>query len=641
MYVPTDRYVPVFESFKAATMSRTTCQTVILVSCLDIDALCACKVLVSILRREQILYRIVPVVGYSELKAAWTALDEEVRAVVMIGCGGLVDLGTYLEVDEVEERKIYVFDSHRPWNLENVFGANEVWCFDDGDISDYLSKEQTAFQGLEKIRALRQEAGQDDETDSETDSDESTDADESDGEPEESASTVDAGEDAGGSGQPGAGSASPSPGSASPTPGSLRSPGSPRSTGSPGPGLRTGTQSVRKLRREYKATIAAYYGHGSSYSSPVVSQMYTLLTLLGDASTEELWLTIVGSTSLDTASPESYARLYPLLRDEVLRMSPAGPTTKAVADDRSLSIETDYRLFLLRHSSLYESMMNSTFMSAKLELWNQKGRTKLHTMLARMGVSLQLSREKWTHTDVTVKRTLRDRLAGISDQYGIGGVVREGVLRKFGYRGALTAGDCVEAVAALLESAHTTDVAAPAAATDRAHWTTNFWTGWDALGDIDLLHVGVGHAKRLQEAVVRTGTALLEKRLVRLLRVFRLAIVKEGPDLDLFANPITLARLAHWLSESCHHLDYRALPLVLAALDREADVYLVLGLPALRHSDDTVAPGPAANGFGQAFARVAEQTNARVRIDSFHSAMVEVRKDDLAGFLEGLTVVGL
>jgi cell division control protein 45 len=44
------------------------------------------------------------------------------------------------------------------------------------------------------------------------------------------------------------------------------------------------------------------------------------------------------------------------------------------------------------------------------------------------------------------------------------------------------------------------------------------------------------------------------------------------------------------------------------------------------------------NKFGNAFQEVVEETNARVRIDSFEHCVVEVKKEDLAGFLESLSM---
>lgn len=48
--------------------------------------------------------------------------------------------------------------------------------------------------------------------------------------------------------------------------------------------------------------------------------------------------------------------------------------------------------------------------------------------------------------------------------------------------------------------------------------------------------------------------------------------------------------------------------------------------------------GYGRNKFGNAFQEVVEQTSARVRIDSFEHCVVEVKKEDLAGFLESLSM---
>ena len=48
--------------------------------------------------------------------------------------------------------------------------------------------------------------------------------------------------------------------------------------------------------------------------------------------------------------------------------------------------------------------------------------------------------------------------------------------------------------------------------------------------------------------------------------------------------------------------------------------------------------GYGRNKFGNAFQEVVQETNARVRIDSFEHCVVEVKKDDLTGFLESLSM---
>lgn len=53
--------------------------------------------------------------------------------------------------------------------------------------------------------------------------------------------------------------------------------------------------------------------------------------------------------------------------------------------------------------------------------------------------------------------------------------------------------------------------------------------------------------------------------------------------------------------------------------------------------DEPRGKGFGLNRFGTAFQDVIAETNARVRIDSFEHCVVEVRKEDLTGFLESLS----
>lgn len=54
--------------------------------------------------------------------------------------------------------------------------------------------------------------------------------------------------------------------------------------------------------------------------------------------------------------------------------------------------------------------------------------------------------------------------------------------------------------------------------------------------------------------------------------------------------------------------------------------------------DDNEDWGKGRNLFGMAFQEVVDETNARVRIDSFEHCVVEVKKEDLSGFLESLSM---
>ena len=225
---------------------------------------------------------------------------------------------------------------------------------------------------------------------------------------------------------------------------------------------------------------------------------------------------------------------------------------------------------------------------------------------------------------------------------------------------------------------------------------------------IEALKHALPIAQHLHRAILRTGTSIIEKRQIRHLRAFRMAVVKEGPDVALFTHPGALTKLALWVGEAIAEQEReqrgkvgksgRGTPLVMAGLNEARGVYIVVGTGggggvidfAARtqrkarlekkakaqeakqaekerkkwireerasevevveeseedeeedESDDDDAddeqPGYGRNRFGLAFQDVVDETNARVRVDSFESCVVEVKKEDLSGFLEALSM---
>ncbi len=187
-----------------------------------------------------------------------------------------------------------------------------------------------------------------------------------------------------------------------------------------------------------------------------------------------------------------------------------------------------------------------------------------------------------------------------------------------------------------------------------------------------------------------------------------MAVVKEGPDVQMFTHPAALTKLALWVGEAIAEQERdqrgkigkagRGTPLVLASLNEARGVFVVVGTGGgggvvdfaarakrrarleekaearaakLAEKDrkrqereerededgeqeseeeeeedddesdedhDGAGNGYGKNRFGNAFEEVAQETNARVRIDSFEHCVVEVKKEDLGGFLESLSV---
>lgn len=178
---------------------HTLSPPVLLLVALEPDALCACRILTALLKRDYIPHKIQPVAGYSDLTRAGEELVRPMRTtdggsggvVVCLGVGGLVDLENILglEVDEngnggAGDVDVWVLDARRPWNLTNVFGGGQsltdaaestdvarkatgldrgkissnfkpggggIIVFDDGDIEDELEQEREAYRALAEM----------------------------------------------------------------------------------------------------------------------------------------------------------------------------------------------------------------------------------------------------------------------------------------------------------------------------------------------------------------------------------------------------------------------------------------------------------------------------------------------------------
>jgi len=195
---------------------------VLILVALEPDALCGCRILTALLKRDYIPHKIQPIAGFSDLERAGR---DNVRpmlesqgggggVVVCLGVGARNDLGALLGISaEVEGDgafggvEVWVVDAQRPWHLENVFGGGPrdgvledgspgpivkqpgvengrigrgfkpgkggIIVFDDGDIEEELAAERDAYFALDEMPAIDER--QDDEgSDSESEEEDDT-----------------------------------------------------------------------------------------------------------------------------------------------------------------------------------------------------------------------------------------------------------------------------------------------------------------------------------------------------------------------------------------------------------------------------------------------------------------------------------
>lgn len=88
------------------------------------DAICACKILQALFSTDGMLYSVVCVDLATELQSAFHERRADEKHVLLINCGGTLDLVDLLEPSEDVE--IYVLDSHRPLDVCNVYSNGQV-----------------------------------------------------------------------------------------------------------------------------------------------------------------------------------------------------------------------------------------------------------------------------------------------------------------------------------------------------------------------------------------------------------------------------------------------------------------------------------------------------------------------------------
>lgn len=212
---------------------------VLLLVALEPDALCACRILTSLLKHDYIPHKIQPVAGYADLARVGRELVAPMMqtcggnggVVICLGVGGTVDLATFFGLDADDEQstvsaasgdlafggvEVWILDAHRPWNLNNIFGGfplepaadgvgvdedtassrappgvkggrvdraykpgkGGLVVFDDGDVEDDLDAERDAYLALADMPDIEEDGDGQDLGSSDTESEEDEDGEE-------------------------------------------------------------------------------------------------------------------------------------------------------------------------------------------------------------------------------------------------------------------------------------------------------------------------------------------------------------------------------------------------------------------------------------------------------------------------------
>ena len=100
----------------------------ILIMCaLDVDAICACKILQFLLESSNLQYSVAPVASIDNLWKSFEEYRNSVDAIVAINFGNLINIPELLK--PAENLIFYIIDSHRPFNVHNYYKNKQVKLF--------------------------------------------------------------------------------------------------------------------------------------------------------------------------------------------------------------------------------------------------------------------------------------------------------------------------------------------------------------------------------------------------------------------------------------------------------------------------------------------------------------------------------
>ncbi|KAK8813177.1 hypothetical protein WA158_002769 [Blastocystis sp. Blastoise] len=550
------------------------------------DSLCACRILTSLLRVDNIAYKIKQVMGYEDIKHANDTIikdNMDLRSVIFLNCGGSVDLSSVLTLSE--DTICYVIDSHRPISIENIRSPKQIIVINDGsilldDVPELLTDEQQEL--------LEQHS--DDEDDGQDEEDEEEEYDDDGEEHDENASTHQT-------------------------------------------KRKHQTEKGKSLKK--KRDIDHYYEY-SYYAYPIAPTFYSLSRQISYDTNEMLWMAIIGLTDTfinGRLNREAYDSILISLQGDIIAKN---VSTNDHENDMDLSIgyispSEEPQLMLYRHWSLFNSFYYSSYVASKLGTWNSQGASELYSLFAKMGIPLKKCKEQFTFFNKKSKNDLYYLLSSNLEDYGFDNFYYHSYCRRYDYKMLLCASDIVYCISALLEMRSLNK--------DDSSWELNWNNAYDALlckTNESILTKGIHYAQIQQESIVRFGISIIEKRLIHISEHFRYAIVNDitEEDVEMFTKPLILNRLTSFIINVFKNqgkwTGRSALPFILCILNSNTNTYTVLGVPCSQWGETKL------NQFTHFFKLAIDSIKPRNKLDSFSGTIIEIYKDDLLYFIDEL-----
>jgi len=131
----------------------------------------------------------------------------------------------------------------------------------------------------------------------------------------------------------------------------------------------------------------------------------------------------------------------------------------------------------------------------------------------------------------------------------------------------------------------------------------------------------------MQEAIVRVGNGLIEKKEVKTSQTFRYVFLENTylKESTLFHYPLALVKLALFIM-MCHKARYskaKQKPLIISVKNAAKKTCLVVAVTGPNRDSDT-----ARNNFGNRFRDVARSLGLKTNHEGFDTNMIEMKSND-------------
>eukprot|EP00741_Cyanophora_paradoxa_P008363 tig00001302_g8090.t1 len=591
MFIDSDNFGNVYDNMRVNAGQFKT--PVIIFVAPDPDAILAHRCITAMFSQDVVPFTSIPVASEAELIAQYNIqvkpyLMEKIHSILLINCGAQCNIPDRFDLDEEgAHHTVYVLDNHRPFMLENVHYKREPLLILVPVIHDEPATDEDTVPPLPTKNELEEQqymVFEEDIDDSHEDEAESKRAklnrqlEEEENDPE----------------------------------------------------LKRMRDNVRARRQYHKHT---YYGPSSAMQALMMADSTSR------RSSDFVWFGAVGlmgmmlmqrvDSALYTQQIETVADVLQNLTSSLVPESDGNAAFANFQDDK-ITFKQEFRFMLLNHWTLYESMLNSPFVAAKLATFKEAGRNNLNMLLAKAGIPLRDAKRHFSSWTSPLKDALDEGLEQYAEEFQLDDFKMPSFVRRVGMAGHVTASDIANALAAVVElGVHVErDPSKPDRLAALPAWQQRFWQAYDILNwRTGAYKKAIQQAIAVQAAVMSHGRALLEKKKIVHTGPFRYVVIDDIAEAH--AQPIVLERLANFLVEALRELRKPLKPMLVCGL--RADAYICVGVAAAPDSG-SVEPNP----FNYMYRTVAEASKAKIEDISFDMHVIKVPKSDFQNWIDKL-----